>query len=505
MSGFDRSTAGRIARRWLYLVHRWLGVAACLFFLLWFGSGLVMMYVPYPSLTRAERLAAAPAIDWAAVAVQPTAAMAAAGLDAFPAEMRLDMAAGEPAWRLRTAAGDRIAVSAVDGRRLSATHATDGMAAAARFARSARLTGVTRITDDQWTVAQGFRWARPLWRVGVDDGRGTQLYVASTTGEVVQNTDRRERAWNWVGAVPHWLYLTAIRRDGGVWRQVVMWTAGPATIVALTGMWVGILRVRPRRRYCGGSISPYRSGWMKWHHLVGLAGGVLAVTWMASGWLSVGPFDWFARGAAPGGDRRYAAHEAADFPDLDRGALARRLPGAREARLGWVGGRAVVTLDRDPATTAIATPDGAATAFDRAALLAATRRLLPDARVADVALLVAPDLYWYSHNGTRTLPALRVKFDDPAGTWAMVDPATGALLGQQVAAARTYRWLFNALHDFDLPLLIAHRALRDPLMWLASLLGIGMSLTGIVIGWRRLIHTTRQTRAPKQRVAQTKP
>ena len=46
----------RHAKRWLYLVHRWLGVLLCSVFALWFISGIVMMYVGYPKLTPAERL-----------------------------------------------------------------------------------------------------------------------------------------------------------------------------------------------------------------------------------------------------------------------------------------------------------------------------------------------------------------------------------------------------------------------------------------------------------------
>ena len=48
------------AKRWLYLVHRWLGVLLCAFFAMWFVSGVVMMYVGYPKLTQAERLAHLP-------------------------------------------------------------------------------------------------------------------------------------------------------------------------------------------------------------------------------------------------------------------------------------------------------------------------------------------------------------------------------------------------------------------------------------------------------------
>ena len=47
-------------RRWLYLTHRWVGIAVCLLMAMWFVSGVVMMYVGYPKLTQAERLAHLP-------------------------------------------------------------------------------------------------------------------------------------------------------------------------------------------------------------------------------------------------------------------------------------------------------------------------------------------------------------------------------------------------------------------------------------------------------------
>src|SRR5229473_5005493 len=43
-------------KRIAIFVHRWLGVALCLFFLLWFPSGIGMMYWDFPSVTAADRL-----------------------------------------------------------------------------------------------------------------------------------------------------------------------------------------------------------------------------------------------------------------------------------------------------------------------------------------------------------------------------------------------------------------------------------------------------------------
>ena len=69
----------RTLRRWLYIGHRWIGITTCLFFAMWFISGVVMMYVAFPSLSDKERLAALPDIQWEKVTLSPDDAMKMAG------------------------------------------------------------------------------------------------------------------------------------------------------------------------------------------------------------------------------------------------------------------------------------------------------------------------------------------------------------------------------------------------------------------------------------------
>jgi hypothetical protein len=84
----------KAGKRWLVLGHRWLGIGTALFFLAWLLSGLVMMYVPFPGLTEAERLAALPPIALAQVAVPPGADLVAG------ARIELEMQGDEPVYRL---------------------------------------------------------------------------------------------------------------------------------------------------------------------------------------------------------------------------------------------------------------------------------------------------------------------------------------------------------------------------------------------------------------------
>ena len=60
--------------------HRWLGVATCLVFALWFASGAVLLFKPFPSLDRGSQLALSAPIDSAAIAAHDDAAPLELGL-----------------------------------------------------------------------------------------------------------------------------------------------------------------------------------------------------------------------------------------------------------------------------------------------------------------------------------------------------------------------------------------------------------------------------------------
>src|SRR5580658_252680 len=67
--------------RALILLHRWLGVAFCLLFAMWFASGIVMHFVPFPAFAEVERVAGLAPIDLASVAHEPAEALAASGIE----------------------------------------------------------------------------------------------------------------------------------------------------------------------------------------------------------------------------------------------------------------------------------------------------------------------------------------------------------------------------------------------------------------------------------------
>ncbi|MCS3445873.1 MULTISPECIES: peptidase [Bradyrhizobium] len=479
-----RNALIRRGRRWLYVVHRWIGIATCLLFAMWFISGLVMMYVAFPRLTDSERLAALPVVLWSKVRVTPDRAMAIAGVERYPRDLRLAMMDDTPVYRVTGWKGGTITISATDGSEIDRITPDQALAIARHHPRAVQPQLLDTVTRDQWSVTARFDPLRPLYLIGLGDADGTELYVSSRTGEIALDTTRRERIWNWLGSIPHWIYPTVLRKDGPLWRDVVLWISGVCLVVAVTGFWIGILRLRLTRRHASGAVSPYR-GWMAWHHIAGLIGGICVLTWMFSGWLSLNPGGAFsARGITREITIGYSGH---DTPDIVAGFQSSPSMPAVEARFVWIGGHGVMLLDDGNGGRSIADlVTGAQMTLSRDEIIAAARHAMPGAAMTSARQLDEPDAYWYTLHQARELPVLRIGFDDPAHTWLHVSPVTGEILDRSDDSRRSYRWLFNALHSLDFPLLLRISPARDVVVWLLSAAGTIISISGIVIGWRRL-------------------
>ncbi|MCJ2016538.1 PepSY domain-containing protein [Methylobacterium sp. E-065] len=475
---------GKAGLRWLLLFHRWAGIAAGLFFALWIGSGLVMLYVPFPTLTEAERLGRLTPIAWDRVAVSPDEALRVSGLGGVPAAFTLEMQGTEPAYRIEGQDSARATVSARTGERLGPLTPEDARHLAAQGAPDARVELVDR---DQWTVTARYDPLRPFLKVALGDPAGTELYLSQRTGAVALDTTRFERGWNWVGAVTHWIYLTPLRARAELWRTVLLWLSGFAALGALSGGAIGIWRLRLRRRYAGGAVTPYR-GLARWHHLLGLAGGFGLSVFIVSGWISMNPNRWFASTSPPAALRTaYAGSPPALALDPQR-LRDCAVPNTRALRFAAIGGRWWIVAEAPDGPRTVGA-DGATVLDVRTIALAAAGEFA-DGPLRSIRSLTAYDAYWYPH-GTdpRPLPVLRLRFGDPAATWLHVDPRDGTILQRLDRSGRINRWLFNAAHRLDLPGLTGDRPLHDAAQWVLNLLAAGIAVTGIVAGWRRLRRT----------------
>jgi uncharacterized iron-regulated membrane protein len=522
-------------KRLLFEVHRWVGVALALFMLLWIFSGLVIIYAEPTTPTRAQQLARGeslvPQAGWLSAGeawersaaqrkelanvakVQVAADKKPAGADSNKpvsnapnhiVEARLQLQAGKPIWLIEDSKGQRFALSAVDGA-LHKTTSGQALLIADNWVGRDRINTAASVrfveTIDKPAILRNQEALRPFHRISVDDGKGSELLISARTGEMVSATTQIQRGFYWAGNWVHLFRPLELTSLGESRVDVLTWTAFAVIVVALTGLIVGWIRWRPgffgKKTYSEGRVHPYRHFWLKWHFWGGLIGGALALTWGLSGFLNNNPWKLFSP-ANPSKEElvRYVGAEDQALARSWRPALTSRV-NPDEVELSWrrLGDETVELAYTRDGRRQLRAISGTSAHFSDASVLAAVHRLAGDVPVTAQTLLQEYDSYYYLRYrrdvADRPLPVLRVELGDVAGTNLYIDPQDGRLLAKQDRSRRVFRWLYSALHHWDFGWLY-QRPLWDAWMLTWVALGLVLSVSAVVIGWRRLQITFRR-------------
>jgi hypothetical protein len=449
------------------LTHRYVGLVMAPLMLAWCLSGFVMLFVQWPEVSEAERAAGLAPIDWSRCCDFGRELP-----DALPVESAaIEGVAGRPVLRLTLPDGSQGALDLGDGEGIRIFGPDVAALVASTHTGGEKVVNMVAVERDQWTVTGYYNDQRPFWRVRMGDGR--HVYVSLASGEVAQATTSGERLWNWFGAIPHWLYPAILRQDVKLWTQVVIWTSLVGTFLTLAGLWLGIVAWRP---WGDRRLSPYK-GLMTWHHLTGLAAGILTLTWVVSGLLSMNPWGLLESGGDPAGQRLRGAAPTWGQVRPALTAAAAGKPKVKQLRLVPFQGRVYVMADRARLDAA-----GRPAPLSAAELARAGASLGP---IESQGLIAQGDAYHFSHHERAVLPAWRVVRAD--GVRHYLDPASGEVLETVDAPGRTYRWLHLGLHRFDfLPGAGgAGWALAVALLLAAATATV---FTGAWLAWRRLKH-----------------
>lgn len=466
--------------RCLTLIHRYLGIAIGILMAAWCLSGIVMMYVSYPGLARAARLRSLRPVDLRACCASLDRTLAD---DEQILSFQLEMLAGQPVLRLRRADGRASVLDLASGHEIGPVPVQQAETVTADFATMSGVQGTFRLVQtldyDQWTLEGIARSEPPLYWFAAHDPAGTEAYVSLHSGRLVQVTTARQRFWNWLGAIPHWLYFARLRHDGRLWTRVVIWTSLAGCLLAATGLYLGIQRFVRRPQ---GRLSPYR-GLLLWHHVPGFLAGVFALTWVASGLISMNPWGFLEstvdvpQPMPLSGLQVKQALSALARADLPQGYVS--VDSARvNEHLYLIATRedgVRARLDAQASPAPLTAPE-----------VAQWVHALSGANIAAELLTHEDDYYFSHHRDIAALPVYRAIASDDERTRYYIDAVSGALVGAMDSNSRWYRWLHQGLHRMDFTPSLRTRPLWDVVMWVLMAAVTTISCTGAVLGIRRL-------------------
>lgn len=468
------------------MVHRRLGLVLGPALLLWFLSGAVLLWMPYPSLTEGEWFSSAGELPTRECCVSFTSLVEKLERPDGIESLRLRLVGDRPVVVAQSLNGLLTAFSADSGD-LLAPFTQEGIERIVQpFSGGRVIDAVELIDHDVWTVHQRFDPYRPLWKVQLSGERRAVLYVSSVTGDVVQDTTAEERRWNLIGAVIHWWYWPWLRRHWEWWDQVVWWVSGIGTImVGAGGLLLGW-------EWAKQGWSGLFMGRWRVHRVLGVSAGISVCCWMASGWLSMDHGRWFSDGKVNAEDRerfmggRLTVRDVETMPDFSRMMVAGTV---KEIRLTKLAGVVHVIARTSPVTQVVLTvpsqADAPSDAVSDEMVTAAARSLLgDDAPTISTRGGNASPRCSATDNDTE-LPFLQVETRGHESRGVLVDGRIGAAMERLDSSRRLYHQLFESLHRWDVSWFSQHCDLRRMLMSLWCVCGAGLAGSGIWLGLRR--------------------
>ena len=480
-----------------------MGVVLGLLMLLWCLSGFVLMYSPYPSTTLGDR-------DYRVEGLAPISLPAETALPEIPSgaalsSARIEMLGAKPVISLAWSDG-RGLFDLSNAERIDAIDEAQALTIARAYVEQHGIKGepsIKRLSErDEFTVAGYFNSGRPYYEVRLNDPARTMLYISSRTGDVRQRTTASLRFWSWLGAIPHWLYFTELRKDTRLWADVIIWTSLAGCFLTILGLFVGLRQFR-RRHSTGRLSSPYR-GAKFWHHMLGLIFGVLVLTWTFSGFASMQPWGWLESGPEVGEAVDRLTGKPVTWSEA-RPAIEAQLATLRNEQ-GEAVQLSFSAFDGQPWFVS-RMADGSRIRLDADAKPApfdeATRQhagaLLAGDHTAQVELMTSEDDYYYKGAAASDFPIVRVTVKEADDTRFYLDPVSGAVRFVADPGARGFRWLHLGLHRFDFFGWLRVRPVWDIVVWLLMLGVTAVCAIGVWMGLRKLARGGKLDNLPPDR------
>src|SRR5580658_6462902 len=225
----------------------------------------------------------------------------------------------------------------------------------------------------------------------------------------------------------------------GPYREVL------GCFLSAIGLYIGVRRFIHRPV---GHWSPYQ-GFNLWHHLAGLAFGLLALTWILSGFLSMNPWGWLEGEGAQTEFSRLRGKPETVAADL-KGGLASfahmHLPGVVSIKIAPLEGQLYFAGTTEAGERRRFNANAVPTPLNKIDLTYIAGVLGTDSQA--VSLMTQEDSYYFSHHrAVARLPVYRMILGD--GTRYYIDTVSGVLIAKMDRGAQGYRWLHQALHRLD--------------------------------------------------------
>lgn len=468
-----------------YSLHRILGTILSILFLVWFLSGFVMIYHTFPKVSNLDRYASMEALPDNLIDVDSV--FSATQIDSGILKLSLKSFAGNSYFEAMTL--DTVLKVSADSAAREISNPT--FAQIEQYAHRWNKAEIAKVDTlrkvEQWIPFGYLKKDFPIYKFYFSDDLKSQLYISSVTGEALQYTNKDNRFWAWVGAIPHWVYFTSLRQNSQLWSSVVCWLAGIGCIMCLTGIVVGIrayvLQYRKRKKL----KTPYKKQSYKWHHILGFFFGFFVLTFVFSGMMSLADVpQWMVKVHNQDLQNSQFMPEPVTLNNykLDYRKVLEEYPDEVKS-IEWasfgeiplykvVVGKKLHVIDASTESVRLLelTPEKI------------QRKLAKvHAEPMTIEVLSEYDNYYVGTSNHLPLPVYKVSVDDADRSTYYINPKNGNTRYYNTNS-KIHRWTYQGLHSFEFGFLVKHPILWNIVMWTTMIGGTLVSMTGVWLGFK---------------------
>ena len=474
----------------MFSLHRVLGTIISLLFLMWFVSGLVLLYHNFPNVTKQqiyENMSllpdSLPSLDNISKRINIS--------DTDIQSVSISEQKRQTIYTIQTKDSTYL-LCADSAKEITPINDQLILATAQHWVNTPILKIDTLLERDIWIMYTRYEKELPIYKFYFDDTEKHQLYISSQTAEVQQFTTETERFWAWVGSIPHKFYIPILRKHTDAWTTALTVSGFIAMIVAMSGMYLGIMVTYRRYRKNKKLTSPYKKPWYSWHHVAGLFFGLFMITFAFSGAMALQKIpQWIIK---THGDYRISDKKLkGKQPKIKNYKLDYRLLKSKYSNIKaieWTYFRDIPIyniIDGNKEISIDASSDSIKELYIPTSEVEKAIKSVHGENIKyNISLIYEYDEYYLSRNKNLPLPVYKVMIDNEDHSRYYINPTNGnfSYLNKSRIAKK---WVFSGLHYLNIKYLVERPILWTVLIWLLCIGGTIVSGTGVYLSVRYIV------------------